>query len=321
MNCRKSVLSVSITALAACAVSLSAKAYPVIDQAVPVGGRPIAVYHDYQNPSVYWYIPQSIEPWKRDGRYRSSLYDDGSRLSFVFRGQASVEDSMLDDVAQSLGTSKANLMPIAYDSSSNFVCQDIFMTEDQVSWQFPKMIGNYLEVVPVSIRTKNPDSVKELRYHLTKGGGLACTVEVTFKGVSTAYNLVMTGDLNRVYERFEASAHAEYLWWEADIHTMIEKLRTDHVIEIRSLEDPTMPQSELDKKIQAATDQIMNAITTAMFTPALKLPQGDIAGRGKAWSLRADYKRTEEHAHAQLVLDSNKVQAKSSQISLRLAVD
>jgi|GEM_PF-2664340 len=296
-------------------------AYPVIDEAVPVGGQPISVYRDYNNPNVYWYIPQSIEPWKRDNKYRSSFFSDSRTLSFVFRGQASVEDSMLDDVAKALGTKRANLMPIAYDTSSNFICQDFFMEQDHVTWKFPSMIGNYLEVVPVSIRTENPAVIDELKYHLTGGGGLACTVEVTFKAVSTAYKLHVEANYNKVYERFEAAAHAEGFWWEVDLHTMLEKLVQDHVITITSLEDSSLPQSELDKKIQAATDEILKQITTAMFAPALKLPSGNLENRGKPWSLRADYQRSEENNHVSFNLDSSKVQSKQSQISLRLAVD
>lgn len=313
-------LCATLASLAAVCASTSALAYPVIDQAVPVGGNPIAVYRDYQNPKVYWYIPQSIEPWKRDNRFRSSLFDEGGTLSFVFRGQASVEDAMLDDVARSLGTSKNNLMPIAYDESGNLVCQNFFVDEDKVAWVFPKAIGNYLEVVPVSIRTRNPAVIDELRYHLSQGGGLACTVEVKFKGVSTAYRLKVVANFNKVYERFEAAAHAEGLFWEVDLRTMLERFRQERLIEISSLEDVSMPQTEFDKKIQAATDEILKAITTAMFTPALKLPQGDIAGRGKAWSLRADYRRSEESNRVELTLNSSKVQQKSSQIGLRLSV-
>lgn len=300
--------------------SIQAQAYPVIDEAVPVGGHPIAVFRDEKNPKVFWYIPQSIEPWKRDNQHQSSLFHQGSTLSFIFRGQASVEDSMLIDVAKAIGTKPDNLMPITYDSSSNLVCQDIFVEEDRVSWKFPSMIGNYLEVVPVSIRTDNRAVVDELKYHLTHGG-LACTVEVKFKGVTTGYRLKVVADFNKVYERFEAAAHAEGLWWEVDIHTMLERLRQERIITITSLEDETITQTELDKKIHAAADELLKAITTSMFNPALKLPQGNIANRGKAFSFRADYQRSQENNHVEFTLESNKVQLKSSQISLRLAVD
>jgi hypothetical protein len=303
------------------AASSQAGAYPVIDQPVDVRGLPIAVFKDYQNPNVYWYIPQSIEPWKRDDRYRSSLFNKNGTLSFVFRGQASVDEAMLEQVAKAVGTSKDRFMPITYDESSGLVCQNFFMEEDKVSWLFPTQIGNYLEVVPLSLRTKNREVIPELEHHLTSGGGLACTVSVKFKGVSTAYKLKAVADFTKIYERFEAAAHAEGLWWEVDLHTMIEKLRSERLIDIQTLEDATLPQTELDKKIQAATDEILKAITTAMFTPTLKLPQGDIAGRGKPWSLRADYRRSEETSHVRFNLDSSKVQLKSSQISIRLSID
>lgn len=296
-------------------------AYPLIDQAVATGGEPIRVYRDHADTKVFWYIPQSIEPWQRDGTYRSSFYRDENALSFVFRGQASVEERMLKRVAAALNISVSQLTPIAYDYSRNFICQNFYMQEDAVAWLFPTMIGNYLEVVPVSLRTRNKLIFDELEYHLTRGGGLGCTVEVGFKALYSKYNLKLEADFNKVYKRFEAGAHAEGLWWEVDLHTMIESLRRDHVIKITSLEDTAEDPSEFDKKIQAAMDEVMKHIVTSMFTPALKLPQGELAGRGKAWSLRTDYVESRENSNYQATLDSRRVTVKNSQISLRMALE
>lgn len=298
----------------------AANAWPVIDQLVPVGGLPIRVYPDHANKKAYWYIPQSIEPWKRDEQFRSSLFKSPTSLSFVFRGQASVEESMLRQVAEALGTTVKDLSPIAYEYSRNFVCQNIYGDDPKLKWLFPKMIGNYLEIVPVSLRTTDPSLIEEIDYHLTQGGGLACTVEVGFKGVSTAYKLEVLADLNQIYNRFEAAAHGGGLWWEVDIRTLVQSLARDHTITFRSLEDASLPQSELDKKIQASMDEVVKQITSALFRPAMRLPEEPMAGRGKPWSLRVDYRRSSEHARWSATLDSDKVTLKDTQISLRMSV-
>ena len=130
----------------------------------------------------------------------------------------------------------------------------------------------------------------------------------------------MTADLNTVYERFEANAHAEGFWWEADIHTLLESLRKEGVIKITSLEDTSLPQTELDKKIQASMDQVTTQIINLMFVQKLKLPTEPIVGRGKPWSIRADYRRSEENSHYHTVLQADKVQIKDSQIGIRMAL-
>jgi len=296
-------------------------AYPVIDTPVPTGTYPVKVYADHEVPGMYWYIPISVDPWTRDSRYQSSLYISPNKdvLSLVFRGQASVDEDILRGVARSLGVSVNQLTPIAYDYSKDLFCENLYANLPNVQWLFPKQIGNYLEIVPVSLRVTGTDLVQEVNT-LIQNGGLACVVSVGFKAVSTGYKVEMTADMNTVYERFEAAAHGEYLWWEVDIHTLLEKLRSEGVITIRSLEDTSIPQTELDKKIQASMDQITSKVIDLLFVQKLKLPTEPIVGRGKPFSLRVDYRKTEENKHFKLSLEADKVQIKDSQIGLRIAV-
>jgi hypothetical protein len=228
----KNLVLMSATALACLMSSTLSYSYPLIDQIVPVGGEPIKVYPDHQTPGVYWYIPQSIEPWKRNNLYRSAYYQSATDLIFVFRGQASVDDEMLIRVAKALGTSMDNLTPVAYDYSKDFQCQNVYGDDPGLKWIFPKMIGNYMEIVPVSIRATSPNLIAGLSVLLNSEQGLACQVEVGFKGVSTAYKLAFHAHLSQVYSRFEAAAHGEFLWFESDIHTLIESLIREKAIEI-----------------------------------------------------------------------------------------
>lgn len=312
-----SIMSSTVLALGFC--SSLANAYPKIDQIVPSAGQPIKVYRDADNPNEFWYIPQSIEPWSRDGLYKSVLYQSNSTLTFIFRGQASVDLDMLHKVADANGTTIDHFAPIAYDYSKDMVCQNIYAGDPNVQWLFPTMIGNYLEVVPVSLRVKSPDLIDEVSY-LIKQGGLACTVSVGFKAQNLAYRVHVTADLDQVYHRFEAAAHAEGLWWEADARALIEKLYRERVVKIESLEDSSIPQTEIDKKLLASFDEVVNKIVAALFTEALKIPNQPIADRGKPWSLRADFRQSEDHAHWGIDLQSDKIQVKNTQISLRLGL-
>jgi hypothetical protein len=311
----------SVLFMTALLTATSVFAYPLIDTPVATGTYPVKVYADSEVQGMYWYIPISIDPWTRDNRYESSLYMNQKRdvLSFVFRGQASVDENTLKGVARALGVSVDHLTPIAYDYSKDLFCENIYANDPNVQWVFPKQIGNYLEIVPVSLRATGADLVDEISTHI-QNGGLACVVSVGFKAVSTGYKVEMTADLNTVYERFEADVHAEGFWWEVDIHTLLEKLRSEGVISIRSLEDTSIPQSELDKKIQASMDQVTSKIIEMLFVQKLQLPTEPMAGRGKPWSLRMDYRRTEENKHYRTDLTADKIQVKDSQIGLRIAL-
>jgi len=239
-------------------------------------------------------------------------------LTFVFRGQASADPDMLARAAKAIPTNVKNLTPIAYDYSRNLVCQSAYVGE-KIQWIWPKMIGNYLEVVPVTIRTTDSQLADELA-EFFEGNGLACTVEVGFKAVYTAYNLKMTADMNRIYDKFQAAAHAEGFWWEVDIAATLQSLKTDGIISFEIVQDASIPNTPLDKQVQAATDAVVKKVTEMMFTPALKLPDGDLVGRGKPWSLRASYARSEERAHWVVELNSKQIGVKDTQISLRLAL-
>lgn len=320
LSTRRKILCLGLALLLLASGALMTYGLPLVDKIANTGGAAVKVYPDRDEINKYWYIPVSVEPWARDNKFKSQLYvaPDKSKLTFIFRGQASVDDDTLTNVAKALGVPKANLSPVAYDSTQNLVCQNVFVGE-KVQWLWPPKIGGYLEVVPISIRTTDPNMVDELQQLIT-GGGLACTVDLQFRAVYTAYAFTMTADLDSVYDKFQANAHAEGAWWEVDINTMIEKLEKDGVIKFEKLEDPSAPKTPLDDMVKTALDDIVRRIVAEMFTPALKLPTGDIVGRGKPWSLRIDYKHSEEHKHFKVIVKSEQVALKSSTIGIRMAL-
>jgi len=308
----------AIVALGVLAGASSAMAYPLLDVAVPSGGLPIKIYKDHAVPGVYYYIPQSIEPWSINDDYKSQVvYKKGKSITFVFRGQASVDADMLKQAAKAIGTKVDNLLPIAYDSSENLTCQNVYAA-DELTWAFPSKIGNYLEVVPVTLRSTNPNVVDEIN-ELVTGGGLACIVDVTFKAVTTGYHVTMKADMNEVYTRFEAGFSASYMFFEVDLHTVIQKLIQDGVITIEKYEDPEYANTPLDQQVAASFDQIEQKVIELMFTPAPKLPAGGIPAASRPFSLRVDYQKSEMHKHYEADLDGKYVSKKTSSIGLRLA--
>ncbi len=297
----------------------SAQALPRVDAAVETGSVPVKVFPDHERDDVYWYIPISIDPWTRNSQYKSSLYENDTVLSFVFRGQASVNKEMLEEVAENIGVPVGKLVPISYERSENLICQNFYADNPQTKWIFPSSIGNYLEVLPISFRTTDPQVKEEVSYHFNHGG-LGCTVGVKFKAVSTAYKLKFTANMNDIYKRFESAAHAQGLWWEVDLHALTEKLRREKIIEIEAYQDDTLPDSEFKTQLKAAWDEVVSQITANLFTRTLKLPDGPMAGRGKAWSLRSDYRYSEEQNHYVAILQSKSVSLKESLISVRMAI-
>ncbi len=318
IKCLKRGVRPSLLAMSLLTVGTTAGAYPLVDEIVPAGGLPIKIYKDHAVPGVYHYIPQSVEPWSLNNDFKSELvYKPGKVLTFVFRGQASVDPTILKKAAKALGTTTDNLAPIAYEKSSNLTCQNVYVGED-LTWLFPDKIGNYLEVVPVTIRTKDPDLMEEV-YELVSGNGLACVVDVTFKAVSTGYHLTLRANMNEVYERFEAAFHAEYLVFELDIHTIIQKLVQDGVIKLEKFEDSEFAQTPLDAQIAASYAEITRRVIEMMFTPAPKLPAGGVPAASRPFSLRMDYQKSELHKNYVADLSSKFVSTKTTQIGLRIA--
>ncbi len=298
----------------------TARALPLMDRPVPTGAEPVKVFPDDRTPGIYWYVPLSIDPWSRDSRYRSSLYETDDVLSFVFRGQASVDEGILRRVAAGVGTSIDQMVPISYESSRDLICQNFFADDPRVTWIMPKAIGNYLEIVPISLRATGRELVQEIGSQI-RSGGLNCAVGVAFKGVSTAYRVEMHADLNRVYDRLETLYGGKFLWWQSEIRALVESLHREGTITIQTLEDATLPPTELARKVQASMEKVTQVIIEQMFVPELKLPNEPMAGRGRAFGMNADYRRSAEKARFSAILQADQVQLRESQLAIRMGLE
>lgn len=294
-------------------------AYPLIDRATKTGELKVQVFPDNFVGGLYWYVPTSIEPVVFNESPMSELYQTRDELLFMFRGQASVDEATLTTLSRNLGVPRSNLKPIFYNSNKISACAMDLFDEKDIKWMAPKQMGNYMEILPFGVRTRNKEMIPLLADYFN-GKGLACVYEYEFSAAYTAYKVNVILDLNRIYTRFQSHAHAEGFWWEADIKVLLEKLQREGYLTIRQYQDPTSPNTTLDDQVRAAFDDILKKVVTMIFTPAVKLQDGEMVGRGRPWSLRADYRKQEEYNHFTFDLESQAVQKKSSAISVRLGL-
>lgn len=293
--------------------------YPLIDRATKTGELKLQVFPDNLVGGLYWYVPTSIEPIVNNGSPMSELYQTKDELLFMFRGQASVDESILSTLANNLGVPRSNLKPIFYNSNKLSACAMDLFDEGDIKWMAPKQMGNYMEILPFGVRTRNKEMIPILSNYFN-GKGLGCVYDYEFSAAYTAYKVKVVMNLNRIYTRFQSHAHAEGFWWESDIKLLLEKLQREGYLTIEQYQDPTSPDTKLDEQIRAAFDDILKKVVTMIFTPAVKLQDGEMVGRGKPWSLRSDYRQQTENNQFTFNLESQSVQKKSSAISVRLGL-
>lgn len=294
-------------------------AYPLIDRATKTGNLKIQVFPDNLVGGLYWYVPTSIEPVVDNGSPMSELQVSANELMFMFRGQASVDEGLLNELAKNLGVPRTNLKPIFYNSNKISACVTDMFDPEEVKWMVPKQMGNYMEILPFGARTKNKELIPVLQDYFT-GKGLGCVYEYEFSAAYTAYKVHVELDLNRIYSRFQSEAHAEGLWWEVDLKLFMERMLREGYMKITQYQDPTSPDTKLDEQIRAAFDDVIKRVVNMVFTPALKIHDENMVGRGRPWSLRMDYRHQEENNHFVFDLESQAVQKKASTIGVRLGL-
>jgi len=294
-------------------------AYPLIDRATQTGDLRIQVFPDNLVGGLYWYVPTSVEPVVENGTALSELYVNRNELLFMFRGQASVSEDILSALAKNLNVPRSNIKPIFYNSNKVAACATDLFEGEPVQWMIPKQMGNYMEILPFGVRTKNKELIPVLSDYFN-GKGLACVYEYEFNAAYTAYKVHVELDLNRIYTRFQSHAHAEGLWWEADIKVLLERMVREGYLKITQYKDDNAPDTKLDEQIRAAFDDVLKRVVGMIFTPAIKIRDEEMVGRGRPWSLRADYRKQEENNHFTFDLESQGVQKKTSTISVRLGL-
>lgn len=300
-------------------ITPGAFSYPLIDRATQTGALKVQVFPDNLINGVYWYVPTSIEPLVVNGEPLSELYSSHDELAFMFRGQASVDESTLSELAQNLGVPRSNLKPIFYNNNRVSACVTELFDEKEVRWMIPKQMGNYMEILPFGVRTKNRELIPLLT-HYFNGKGLSCVYEYEFSAAYTSYKVHVEMDLNRIYTRFQSQAHAEGLWWEVDLKVLLEQMRREGLLKITQYQDTSSPETKLDEQIRAAFDDLLKKVIAMIFVPAIKIQDGEMVGRGRPWSLRVDYRRQSEYNHFVFDLESQAVQQKTSTIGVRLGL-
>lgn len=169
-------LSASLLMLA----STLAHAYPQLNREVQVGELPLKVYRDHADPSLYWYLPTTIEPFTAYPNQASTLYRRKSVLTFLYRGQVNVTEGTLRLAASVLGTTPDHLRAAPMNSAQDFACDDFHTDDPALTLEYPNMLGNFGEIIPVSLRTTDSSLIKKLG-DLIEHEGLICHLNVGFK--------------------------------------------------------------------------------------------------------------------------------------------
>lgn len=300
-------------------LATQANAYPLLDKGTKTGDKKLQVFPDNFVDGLFWYVPTSVEPLVENGVPVSELHIGANELMFMFRGQASVSENLLGEVAKNLGVPRSNLKPIFYDENKMTACATSLFDADEVKWMVPQQLGNFMEIVPFGARTRNKELIPVLDEYF-RGQGLACLYEYKFSGAYTAFKVHVELDLNRIYTRFQSEAHAEGIWWEVDLKAFMERLEREGYLKITQYQDTSVPDAKLDEKIRASFDDVMAKVISMVFTPTLRLHDEDIVGRGRPWSLRMDYRSQVENNHFVFDLESQGVQKRTSTIAIRLGL-
>ena len=232
----------------------------------------------------------------------------------------SVDDEMLANVARSNHISLSKFTPMVIDYSKDFICEDFFTDDPNVTCKVPSKIGNDLELVPISIRIKSDKTIIDEVYDHLKNAGLACTLSVGFKAYSTDYKAHYLVDLNQIYSRFETSAHPEDPFFEADIRRTLQSMQQSGAFDFHLDEDTHISQAVIDQKMEAAFEDLENEIIQLIFISEQKLPKGGLSERGKTFRLRTDYVRSEHNVHYPVNLSSGNVKEIDTPMTIQLKV-
>jgi hypothetical protein len=300
-------------------LATQANAYPLADRPANVGNIDIQVFPDNLVGGLYWYVPTSVEPLMKNGVPQSWLDATEDELVFMFRGIPSVDENTLNDLAKNLGIQRSNLKPIFYNSNKISACASDLYDPTEVKWMIPKQMGNFMEILSIGARTKDKLLIQSLNRHFS-GTGLSCVYEYDFSAAYTAYKVHVEIDLNRIYSRIQNEAHAEGMWWEVDLKSFMERMQREGHLTIVQYQDSTSPDTKLDDQIRASFDDVLTKVIGMIFTPAIKIHDEDMVGRGRPWSLRQDYRSQAEYNHFTFDLESQAVQKKASTISVRLGL-
>ena len=145
----------------------------------------------------------------------------------------------------------------------------------------------------------------------------------TLKEASIAHPLEYDINLNDVFSKLQANLHGDVFIFEADINSALKDYARAGIINVKSFEDNTTAPKAVSvddpkKSVQSMFNGVFNLVKDQIFVRKTILPDTALAGRGKAFSLRADYQHGSEKLSFKGTLQQGEASLQSSSMQIRV---
>ena len=281
--------------------SAQAQAYPLLSTFAESSNGRVLFYQDHTNASKYWYFSNVIDPVENlDGSVSIPVVRPHS-LYFAYSGQAQVRKSDLVEFAESKGIKLTDLAPMPFQKTELTGC---FGTDAaKLSIQIPPRVGSFLEHLPVTVSSRDPETVDVVAEALKNGSGVNCFASVLYKVAADVHSIKYEVAMNDVFNQLEVGTYARYWIWEADLKTNLKNYARNGLIKVTEFKDGDYNQPQvLDPKDgkQSTEDMFMTVfdlVIKQLLNRVTKIPQDaglPAPGKGALFSLRANYVRSTE---------------------------
>ncbi|MBS1959772.1 MAG: hypothetical protein JST80_09895 [Bdellovibrionales bacterium] len=308
-------------------MSATAQAYPLLSSfATTVNGR-VLFYRDHENKDKYWYFSNVIDPVTNLDGSVSKPVIRSNRFYFAYSGQAQVRQADLQQFADTMHISPNDISAIPFEKTDSTMCMDV--DGENVKIQIPLKVGSFLEHLPVTVTSKDPDSIDILKEAMTNGSGVNCSATVQYKVAADAHTIHYEVNMNQVYTEFAMEARARYWFVEVAIKTLLQKYARMGYIKLTEFKDGdmTQPPTTVDPNNTSRStldmfDQVFDLVIKEIFERKTKIPQGEALpapGQGAAFGLRAGYVRSEEDFGFKGDYKMQGTRLHESQIQIRVA--
>jgi hypothetical protein len=226
----------------------------------PITIRGITVFRDYNDKSLFYFLPGSPRLSTEAGQpmFQLLMYRDvGTAATGVQGGgflimttDLGVAPGVLDQVKQELGARfgvSANLTPVPVKTGSvrvtildsapiadNAAHRDIRFVENVVANSAPSLYGDERAAFTAELSRQGAVLLRSA----IRGEGATPVVvvyDLQYVGLLPAYNLKITIDFHQAYDYLRTRAQANTLWFKSDIDQEMESLRKSGAIKIEEI--------------------------------------------------------------------------------------
>jgi hypothetical protein len=189
-----------------------------------------------------------------------------------------------------------------FESTTSTQCN--LIDGDKVNIQIPKLVPSFLEFLPVTVTSHDPDSISVMKEAFENGSGVNCLAEVQYKVAADAHSIHYEVALDDVYSHFQSQMGIKTWFFEAKIKTDLLQYAKDGAIKVTEFVDGDLSKPvEVDPNDKKSStldmfNKVFDSIVNQLFVRATKIPDGvgslDPA-KGGIFNLTTSYTRSTEH--------------------------